>query len=332
MNQSVHLSVIVCTYNGERYLAEQLDTLLQQSYPIDEILIQDDASTDHTLDIARSYATRHSHIRVEENTDKHGVNGNFFSAMRKARGKYIAICDQDDLWLPDKLALQMAAIGQQLLCVCRSQPFAIDGSDVDYDARTPNYHLIRLLYASIPGHTMLLNRRLLDLLPDTSKSYGTYYDVFLASTAAAYGSLVLVDRVLVKQRRHPSADTFHQHDPHRSPSAGNGLYIIGWSLYHYKEVQPYIRQRFAERLELFRGIHSTLPVYREAVDILRLQTTPGLWAKCQLTAHFLKHRHHLFYAEGHGLINAIRALLYPLMQTYNFYYLVQRERAKKKQT
>ena len=159
------VSVVVCTYNGERYLAAQLDTLLQQTYPISEILIQDDHSADKTLDIVRSYAAKHPTIKVLTNTSTPGFNGNFISAMQQAGGDYIAICDQDDLWHPEKIERQMAAIGNKMLCVCRSKPFSDDGVDVHYDPRTPNYHPVRLLYCSIPGHTMLLNRRLLTRLP-----------------------------------------------------------------------------------------------------------------------------------------------------------------------
>lgn len=164
-----HVSIVMCTYNGEAYLAEQIDSLLAQTYPIDEIIIQDDGSNDGTLPLLRTYAAAHPVIKVYNNEGEHGVNNNFFSAMRRAQCDYIAICDQDDIWEHDKVEKQIAAIGDKLLCTCRSKPFSTDGSPVNYDSRTPNYELPRMLYSSIPGHTMIINRRLLDMIPEQAQ-------------------------------------------------------------------------------------------------------------------------------------------------------------------
>ena len=137
------VSVVVCTYNGEQFLREQLESVVNQTFPLHEIIIQDDGSTDRTMQIAMEYANRYDNIIVKSNPDKQGINGNFFSAMRSCTGDFIAICDQDDLW----------ALSE-------------DGSFAHYDPRRPNYGLLRLLFCNeIPGHTMLINRRLLDLLP-----------------------------------------------------------------------------------------------------------------------------------------------------------------------
>lgn len=86
------VSIVLCTFNGEKYLKQQLDTLLQQTYPLLEILVQDDCSTDGTMDILEDYAARHPQFRICRNAVRMGVNGNFFSAMRKAQGEYIAVC------------------------------------------------------------------------------------------------------------------------------------------------------------------------------------------------------------------------------------------------
>lgn len=317
------VSIVLCTYNGARYLAAQLDTLLQQTYPICEILIQDDHSTNDTLSIARSYAARHSFIKVLLNESTPGLNGNFLSAMRKVTGEYIAICDQDDLWHPDKIKRQMASIGNHLLCVCRSKPFSDDGVSVAYDARTPNYHPIRLLYCSIPGHTMLLHRRLLDLLPPLDYDYKTNYDVLLSLTSAANDSVVLVDEFLVNWRRHAGAATYVPVDERRSPSVGNGLYILGWSLRHHRLMQPYIRSYFQRRLLLLRGIRASSPLYDDALAIIGLEGRGGLLSRLRLCWLHVRHRHHLFYTEGGGLLNLLRAILYGTMQPYYYRFLLQ---------
>ena len=138
------VSVVLCTYNGAKYLREQLESVVNQTYPLHELLIQDDGSTDGTTDIAAEYAAKYPFVRCLQNDGKHGLNPNFFSAMRKATGDYIAICDQDDIWELDKIEKQVAAIGDSLMCTHRTVPFSEDGSSVRYDQRTPNIGLLRL--------------------------------------------------------------------------------------------------------------------------------------------------------------------------------------------
>lgn len=316
------VSIVMCTYNGEEYLRQQLDTIINQTYPVEEIVIQDDHSTDSTMSILLDYAKRSPKIKIFTNEADHGINGNFFSAMKRAKGEYIAICDQDDLWESVKIEKQMATIGDRLLCTCRSKPFSFDGSAVSYDSRTPNYHLIRLLYASIPGHTMLFHRRLLDLLPDLNYDYKTNYDVFLSLTAASYDSLVLLDEFLVRQRRYASAATFVEVDKRRTPSFKNGFYILWWSLRHFRKVRPYMFAFFQRRLRLLEGISAESTSYQDAVIIVGLEGKKGVANIMRLCKMHIKHRHHLFYAEDKGLVNFFRASLYFVMQVYNYQYLL----------
>ena len=318
------VSVVMCTYNGEAYLRQQLDSLLRQTYPLMEIIIQDDHSTDHTAEIAEAYGKEHPHIRLSVNPTRKGINNNFISAFAKARGEYIAVCDQDDIWEPEKIEKQMATIHGHLLCTCRSRPFSDTGEATSFDPRTPNYHLIRLLYCSIPGHTILFHRRLLTLMPMPTAALKTYYDVYLSLTAAAYGSLVLTDEVLVHQRRHPQAATYEKADSRRSPSMANGLYILWWSVTHQHEVRPAMREYFRRRQRLLQGIKASTPLFEDAKHIIALQTRAGLCSLLRLSLLHLKHRHHLFYTEGSGIVNFFRAMLYCVMQVYNYRYLIRR--------
>ncbi|HJA88732.1 MAG TPA: glycosyltransferase, partial [Candidatus Parabacteroides intestinavium] len=96
------VSIVMCTYNGERFLREQIDSLLNQTYPLYEIIIQDDSSTDGTRRVVQEYADKYDTIKPCINKAERGVNANFFSAMHLATGDYIAICDQDDIWEKNK--------------------------------------------------------------------------------------------------------------------------------------------------------------------------------------------------------------------------------------
>jgi glycosyltransferase involved in cell wall biosynthesis len=105
------ISVALCTFDGGRYLEPQLDSLPAQTRRPDELVVCDDGSTDGTLDILARFAQRAPFpVRIERNPTRLGSTKNFEKAIGLCTGDLIATCDQDDVWLPDKLALCEAAI------------------------------------------------------------------------------------------------------------------------------------------------------------------------------------------------------------------------------
>ena len=95
------ISVCIATYNGEKYLAEQLDSILLQVSEEDELIISDDGSTDHTLEILRTYAANYPQIQLLQGPGQ-GVIANFAFALTHTKGEVIFLADQDDVWLPNK--------------------------------------------------------------------------------------------------------------------------------------------------------------------------------------------------------------------------------------
>ena len=124
MSKSV--SIVICTYNGSKYLSQQLDSIFAQTYPLHEVIVQDDGSTDDTWNIIEKYANKFPQMRIYRNKEKQGINANFLSAMQQATGDYIAIADQDDIWEHNKIEIQIKAIGDSLLCSGHSRPFSND--------------------------------------------------------------------------------------------------------------------------------------------------------------------------------------------------------------
>ena len=99
------LSVALCTFNGERFLGEQLRSLAAQSRPPDELIVCDDASTDSTPDLLEHFSRVCPFpIRIQRNTANLGIAGNFTQAIGLCTGDVIFTCDQDDVWRADKLA------------------------------------------------------------------------------------------------------------------------------------------------------------------------------------------------------------------------------------
>ena len=102
---SNRLSIALATYNGERYLGEQLGSLLQQTRLPDELVVFDDASTDSTPAIVQEFAKAAPFpVRFQINAERLGSTRNFEAAIRACSGDIIFLCDQDDVWYPDKIA------------------------------------------------------------------------------------------------------------------------------------------------------------------------------------------------------------------------------------
>ena len=172
---------------------------------------------------------------------------------------------------------------------------------------------------------MLLNRRLLDLIPDQASVGGLYYDVYLALAAAANDSIVLVNEVLVHQRRYDGAATYSTADKHRTPSAMNGLYTLCWSLKHYREVRPYLHEYFQRRYRLLKGIKAQGETYEDVTAMAALEGRQGALNMLHLCLYHIKYRHRLFYTEGHGLVNYMRSVLYCIMQAYFYRHLLPKQ-------
>jgi len=105
-NARLFLSIALATYNGERYIGEQLDSILRQTRLPDELVVFDDASVDATQAIVLDFA-RHAPfpVRFQVNSVRLGSTRNFEMAIRACGGDIIFLCDQDDVWYPDKIAL-----------------------------------------------------------------------------------------------------------------------------------------------------------------------------------------------------------------------------------
>jgi glycosyltransferase involved in cell wall biosynthesis len=114
------VSIALTTYNGEKYLPVLLDSLLAQTYPHLEIIAVDDRSTDRTFEILQQYSLLHPHIKVYVNESNLGFIKNFEKAISLCNGEYIAMCDQDDYWLPENIERKVEEIGEYPMIYCDS--------------------------------------------------------------------------------------------------------------------------------------------------------------------------------------------------------------------
>lgn len=214
-------SVVLCTWNGARYLPAQWASVLAQSRLPDEIVVRDDASTDATpellAELAADAEARGIAVRCMRGERNLGYVANFEAALRAASGDVLFLCDQDDVWHPVKLATQLAAFEQrhELLLLC-SDARRIDASGVDLQRAL--FEVLRITRGELrrihagdgfgvllrrsmaTGATVALRRILLaDALPFPA---GWVHDEWLAIVAAALGGFDCVEQMLVDYRQH----------------------------------------------------------------------------------------------------------------------------------
>lgn len=137
------ISVAICTYNGEKFIEEQIQSILQQTKAVDEIVVCDDGSTDATLQIVQDLAAATDvQIRIYTNDKPLGVKENFRRAIEFCKGDYIFLSDQDDFWMPNKVETIMNWFAEHPeKSVVFTDAYLVNENRVRYDRRT-QFHAI----------------------------------------------------------------------------------------------------------------------------------------------------------------------------------------------
>lgn len=311
------VSVVMITYNGEKYLREQMDSFLRQTYPFTELIVQDDCSTDSTCRIVEEYVHKDSRIHLFVNKQNLGWNKNFISAMKRATCEYIALSDQDDIWYDNNIEKKMATIGSHSLVYCYrclDKKFTTAGQVI----RRPQSDFESLLFTShIPGHSMLFRRSFLDSIDVWDERVA--YDWWLGIQAHLHDGIAVVREPLNWYREHEDSASVVMMKSDWDRTKGNTWqpYIYGWRAYRrfqkmsvWQFMYGYIRDHTAD------GRHPV--VHRMAALLVRR----GLWPLLSLCLICLSHRAevHDRFAGGKGvkgLLNGVRGFFYPLIWTFN---------------
>lgn len=126
------ISIAMASYNGARYIREQIDSILNQTIHEFELVICDDCSTDNTVAIINEYAKADNRFRVYVNDINIGYRRNFEKAALLCKGEFIAFCDQDDIWLPNHLEVLSENIGDRDVCTANAEIIGGDGNPLGY--------------------------------------------------------------------------------------------------------------------------------------------------------------------------------------------------------
>ncbi len=205
------VSIVIATYNGSLFLAQQMESVVAQTYSNIEIIVVDDCSTDNTIEILKDFQLQYPHINIYSNKINLGYVKNFEKGCTLASGTYIALCDQDDVWHVDKIKKMQAVIGSYPVIYCDSvlcdenlQPIGVNISDRgnchDYDNC-----LQQAIFCRIYGHATLIRKDFmqkvipfLEVIP---------HDWWLSYMATFYGGIKYLNEPLASYRQH-SANIF----------------------------------------------------------------------------------------------------------------------------
>lgn len=205
------VSIAMCTYNGERYLDEQLNTVLEQDFTNLEVVVVDDCSTDKTVQIVEKYALNDRRVKLFKNDTNLGIRKNFEKALGLCSGDYIAIADQDDVWDRSKISKMYYAMGDNVLLYHDSS--FIDGSGMPLSKKISDYlKLYRggdprafLLFNCVSGHSVFFTKKLLKYLFPFPAFFP--YDMWIAYVATHFGEIDFLEEALVNYRIHDSNAT-----------------------------------------------------------------------------------------------------------------------------
>lgn len=217
---SAKLSIAMATCNGERYVRKQLESFRLQTRPPDELVVSDDCSTDATVAITNEFKSQCSFpIIILQNKQRLGLNKNFEQAIRHCTGDIIALCDQDDYWKPEKLAIQLdelegnpeldavfsdaEVVDEQLTPLGKTLFQAINLTNQSYSYVFTGDAFRVLIKGNIAaGMSIVFKAYLREQIFPIPDFWESNHDWWIALMISAIGRMGLIDRPLVYYRQH----------------------------------------------------------------------------------------------------------------------------------
>lgn len=214
------VSIVMTTYNGEKYLKEQIDSILSSTYQEFEIYIVDDGSIDSTMGILEGYKEQYpDKIHISQNETNLGVTLNYLNAICNTKSDYIMLCDQDDVWRKDKIAKTLKRMRRMEVQFGKDIPIAVFTDAYVVDSKLSILHesffrssrlepkLVDLPHLLIEnkliGCTVMINqavRRILQNYPLPKRA--RFHDGWLGLIAASFGKIGFINEPTLLYRQH----------------------------------------------------------------------------------------------------------------------------------
>lgn len=210
-------SIAMATYNGEKYIKEQIDSIIKNMGEFDELVISDDGSNDNTINIIKEYQKKDKRIKLFDGP-KLGVKQNFGNAIKNTSGKYIYLSDQDDVWFDNKIK-KIANVFEIEKCLVVVHNADIVDSDLNktnqtfFEFRKSGSGKLKNIYKNTYiGCCMAFESSLKDkILPIPNNI--EMHDQWIGLLGEKYGKSIFVDECLIKYRRHENNVSKMSHHP-----------------------------------------------------------------------------------------------------------------------
>jgi len=209
------VDILLATYNGEKYLKEQLDSILNQTYTGFRLLISDDMSTDSTRAILKEYANKDNRIKIYLQKKNLGVIENFEFLLGKVRSEFFMFSDQDDIWDFDKVKLSFDKIRETNSNLVYTNLEVVDKDlKVMYESywelkgfenKIKKYNNFDSLYLNnyVTGSTIISRKELIEkILPLPKSTKYILHDYWVALMVSQYGNISYIKEPLIKYRQH----------------------------------------------------------------------------------------------------------------------------------
>lgn len=208
------VDILLATYNGEKYIREQIDSILNQTYKEFRLLISDDGSTDGTRDILNEYKAKDDRIEIFMQEENLGVVKNFEFLLKKVEAKYYMFSDQDDIWKDEKIEKSFKKIEEGFDLVYSDLEVVDENLNVTYESywklkgiykKIKKYNNFESLYLNnfITGCTVISKKELIDSfmpLPNISKF--VLHDYWISLIISQNGKIAYIEEPLIKYRQH----------------------------------------------------------------------------------------------------------------------------------
>ena len=199
------ISVVIATYNGEKYITEQINSILKQIGNYDQVIISDDCSSDKTCEIIKGFDD--SRIILIENKENIGVINNFEKTLERVNGDYIFLCDQDDVWLPNKVEVFCSYLKKYH--IVQSDAFIVDESlkttnQSYFELRGVKRGFFKNLWKNnYMGCNMAFQKKILTIALPFPKNI-PMHDLWIGLIGELFFKPVLITEKLLLYRRHSS--------------------------------------------------------------------------------------------------------------------------------
>ena len=207
------VSIALTTYNGEKFIREQLNSIYSQTYQNIEVIVTDDRSTDNTVAILKEFRKSHG-LKYSVNKENLGFVKNFERAVGECKGDYIALADQDDIWLPHKLQVLLQEIGTSSL-ICSDAQLIDENNNIIAESfqefstnyiQTDDQFRFFVFRNFVTGCTTLIKKEVIEKALPIPHGI-RYHDWWFALIASTLGGVAYCKQSLIQYRQHTAQDT-----------------------------------------------------------------------------------------------------------------------------